>query len=315
MGPARPVLILAAALGSALFATPRLASQVQQQSQEELQKLRAEKLQKPVFQKAAWVKSYDQALELARKEDKPIFAFFTRSYAHCSPCENLENEVLAGSDFAEFGKSVVLFVHVTSNVAGEKHGNLHREKGFRTFPALAFLDADGTVLAVQRDLTVAGFASTAAKVEALLAARKAAAGGGGEADKSLLLAELELDRLDSAQITARARKLDLSKEEALRIDRKLVDNELAELQRQVRVLGREEVLRRFGELVRSGRRPNEQNAMQFWNMSLAFAAQAKDPQLAEQSFAELTSRAGKQERFKPAVENWEKLLAESKQKQ
>lgn len=52
-----------------------------QKSQEELTKLRDEKLANEVFQKANWIFDYDDALAAAKKDGKPIFAYFTRSYA------------------------------------------------------------------------------------------------------------------------------------------------------------------------------------------------------------------------------------------
>jgi len=39
------------------------------------------KLKKEFFTNASWTTDYDAALEQARKEAKPIFAYFTRSYA------------------------------------------------------------------------------------------------------------------------------------------------------------------------------------------------------------------------------------------
>ncbi len=53
----------------------------QDKSQEELTKLRAEKLAKPVFEKAPWLTDYDKAREQAKKENKLLFTYFTRSYA------------------------------------------------------------------------------------------------------------------------------------------------------------------------------------------------------------------------------------------
>ena len=58
-----------------------LPAQGTKKSQEELTKQRAEKLAKDVFKKAPWVADYDQAREQAKKENKLIFAYFTRSYA------------------------------------------------------------------------------------------------------------------------------------------------------------------------------------------------------------------------------------------
>jgi hypothetical protein len=54
----------------------------QNKSQEQLVELRKEKLAKEVFKKAPWVVDYDAARQEAKKTGKPIFAYFTRSYAH-----------------------------------------------------------------------------------------------------------------------------------------------------------------------------------------------------------------------------------------
>ena len=54
----------------------------QQKSQEELIQMRDEKLAKPVFKLANWNTDYDAVREEAKKSNKLIFAYFTRSYAH-----------------------------------------------------------------------------------------------------------------------------------------------------------------------------------------------------------------------------------------
>lgn len=54
----------------------------QNKTQEQLIELRKEKLAKAVFQKADWMLDYDAARAKAKAEQKPIFAYFTRSYAH-----------------------------------------------------------------------------------------------------------------------------------------------------------------------------------------------------------------------------------------
>ena len=57
------------------------AQQPQQKTQDDYIALRDEKLAKEVFQKAPWVKDYDEARAQAKSSGKPIFAYFTRSYA------------------------------------------------------------------------------------------------------------------------------------------------------------------------------------------------------------------------------------------
>ena len=50
-------------------------------SQDTLEARRDAKLASPFLKKAPWRTDYDEALRLARASKKPIFAFFTRSYA------------------------------------------------------------------------------------------------------------------------------------------------------------------------------------------------------------------------------------------
>ncbi len=73
-------------LGVGVLAAALLASATDAQrttkSQDELKQLRAEKLAKPVFQKADWMTDYDAARAKAKEEGKLLFAYFTRSYAH-----------------------------------------------------------------------------------------------------------------------------------------------------------------------------------------------------------------------------------------
>ncbi|MGE3173807.1 MAG: hypothetical protein AB7O97_14370 [Planctomycetota bacterium] len=72
----RPLLCVLAVLiaGAALPA--------QQADQPELQRRRAEKVQKEVFGRAPWKFDFDAARAAAKESGKLIFAYFTRSYAH-----------------------------------------------------------------------------------------------------------------------------------------------------------------------------------------------------------------------------------------
>lgn len=69
------VAVLAATL---LFAGSAVA---QGRSQDELKANKAEKLKKEFVTAAPWLTDYDKAREEAKKSDKLIFAYFTRSYA------------------------------------------------------------------------------------------------------------------------------------------------------------------------------------------------------------------------------------------
>ena len=59
---------LVVALGSAAFG-------------QSLEEKKEKKLASPFLKKAAWLTDYDKALEESKKTNKPIFGYFTRSYA------------------------------------------------------------------------------------------------------------------------------------------------------------------------------------------------------------------------------------------
>ncbi|GDY02865.1 hypothetical protein LBMAG49_21940 [Planctomycetota bacterium] len=64
--------------------SPKAASgaQPKQPTQEELIVMRDEKLALPVFKKANWTFDYDAARAESKQSGKPIFVYFSRSYAH-----------------------------------------------------------------------------------------------------------------------------------------------------------------------------------------------------------------------------------------
>ena len=70
----RPALLLAFLAG---LTSPALAEE-----DATLVQKRDEKLQAEWLKKAAWITDYDKALAEAKASGKPIFAYFTRSYAH-----------------------------------------------------------------------------------------------------------------------------------------------------------------------------------------------------------------------------------------
>ncbi|TAH38218.1 MAG: hypothetical protein EYC70_06240 [Planctomycetota bacterium] len=73
----KPVL-----LTLSLIAGVALAGGARAQDQADLVKKRDEKLAKPFVAHGGWITDYDQAREQAQKEGKPIFVYFTRSYAY-----------------------------------------------------------------------------------------------------------------------------------------------------------------------------------------------------------------------------------------
>jgi hypothetical protein len=57
------------------------ALQAQPPSQEQLKANLEAKLKAPFLAKAPWITDFDKARDESKKSGKPIFAYFTRSYA------------------------------------------------------------------------------------------------------------------------------------------------------------------------------------------------------------------------------------------
>ena len=272
-----------------LFACASLA---QAKTQEQLVALRDEKLGKRVFSLAEWSADFDAAMAGAAETGKPILAYFTRSYAQCGPCDTLESGMLSSPEFQALAKSVVLFVHVTSHVEGEHYPHLLREKGFVSFPSLAFMDADGRVMvrAPQRD--VASLAAVRARLGELADLRDLAAEGDEQASRRLFLCEIELDLLTAEQIHERRKKFELDEEEAERVEQALVDLEVRAMRSKGRQLGSDAAGKRLAEMARQGRAPSTDSAQFFWQMTLNWCAKIGDAELAQRAFDELEKLKG-----------------------
>ncbi len=80
MTPTR-IHVVAAALTAWLACAGVVDAQRPQPNTEELTRKRDEKLKLPFLAKAAWITDWDQAQAEAKKGDKLIFAYFTRSYS------------------------------------------------------------------------------------------------------------------------------------------------------------------------------------------------------------------------------------------
>ncbi len=66
----------------ALSAALLLGAAAAAMAQESMEEKRDKKLKSPFLTKASWILDYDKAREEAKKTGKPIFGYFTRSYAN-----------------------------------------------------------------------------------------------------------------------------------------------------------------------------------------------------------------------------------------
>jgi len=121
----------------------------------------------------------------------------------------LESRVLSTDEFKAFSKKVVPYLSVMTHIEGRKDDDLLTVYGFRGFPSLAFLDAEGNKIKDQRERTVKGFQATAdylglkAKVEA----------GDKSAAIPYFFAQMKLGDIDFKGAQKKVKTLKLSKEQ------------------------------------------------------------------------------------------------------
>lgn len=127
----------------------------------------------------------------------------------------------------------MLFLHNTSRIEGEKYDKLLSEKGFRGFPSLAFMDAEGEVLTSSMARKVTSFEQTAAALAQVAELSKADKEGKleGDAAAKFILASIDLGKMDLAEATRRrgAIKGPLSAASTGDLDAKMTDLEVTSI--------------------------------------------------------------------------------------
>lgn len=281
--------------------------------QDDMIRKRDEKLNESWVGKADWITDFDEAREVAKASGKPIFAYFTRSYSGCPYCYLLEASVFgedlvrAGweerlpdaetrakslKDFQEWSRNCVLFLHVTSRVEGDKYQKLASQRGSVGFPYLAFLDANGDLLAgrVARDVKSFEFSlNKALEVRKELddLARKSAAGD-KEAEKLLFFEKAELLHYSPPEARRAMEGLELSEDERKRAEGALV---VLEIREAISLLTPDEKTRiaagsRFAGMKRAGRLPLDPKKSEwryFYSFIMVYAESEKDAPLFEEA--------------------------------
>lgn len=210
---------------------------------------------------------------------------------------------------------MVLFLHNTSRVADEPYPTLLQDKGFRGFPSICFMDADGNVLA-KPGRSVQAFREGLESTKTLVALRAKGDKATAAEQKELFLAELKLDLVPAAEIQARADKLQLSDAEKAMVAGKIVDGEVAALMQKGRELGQDEVSKQMAAMAKAGKAPSPMMAGSFWMAVLGHASKQKDAELAQKAFDALEKRFAddKNPGLVRARKDWAKLLEEAKAK-
>ena len=173
---------------------------------------------------------------------------------------------------------MILFCHVTSKVDDEKYPKLLSEKGGTGFPFLAWLDADGNVVAKQGDRSVAGFQKTLASCQSFLALEKKAKDGDKSVAADLLMARIDMGQVNFDQAKeqmAALGKLDAGKQkqfEGLLLGLE-VDSMMASVRAQPQAV---EVGKKFAAMQAAGRIPTGKSARTFYSMIMTAMEADKD---------------------------------------
>jgi hypothetical protein len=253
------------------------------------EELLREKLKSPFLSKAPWILDYDKAREESGRTGKPILAYFTRSYAPCVPCSQLEGGELLTGEFSKLADRYVLFCHITSQAQGEKHQGLLAQMSGQGWPSVFFVDSEGNVLARHSGpLTSGGFDATGAKPRAFLELKSRAEKGDARAKIDFVLARLELGQLKPGEAEEKIRETGgaASAEQKKRLD-ELVAN--AEVEAILRVVKSEEAkiaaTKKCYERRKAGKPAPTVEPWQgaYWNLVLEAAESAKDVEVFEES--------------------------------
>jgi Thioredoxin-like len=279
---ARPYIAAALALCAAL-ATPAFA----QEDVKQLVASRDKKLASPFLRTAGWTTSFDEARASAKASGKLIFAYFTRSYAPCGPCLQLEQTVLARPEFVEYSKNVVLFCHISTHIPSEPHGSLFAEKGGTGFPSLMVLDEDGNVLARQRgERTLCAVRGVVDEARAFAAHILSSASSDPETRYACLLKQVELGHFAPDEARTKVKGLgSLPADRQTRLETAITAREFTlatiEIRNAPDDASRLQAAVRLVEMKKAGHIPSDGNALAFWDWVIAYAAHTRDPGLYE----------------------------------
>lgn len=169
-------------------------------------------------------------------------------------------------------------MHVTTRITDHPYDGLLKEKGFRGFPSLAFMDATGEVLAVQSDRTVEGFHKTQADVKAYANLKQRIDKGEKGLGVKLMKAEWDLGKLTWAEAKKKAEGFGkLSAKEKKQVTQIVLDAEVVERAMDTRDVEKfKAVYARFKQISGEGYVPGGKAERAFWFTMLEGSDKAND---------------------------------------
>jgi protein disulfide-isomerase len=106
--------------------------------------------------KAKWLQHYKDALDLAKKENKNLFLYFTGS-DWCENCIALDKNVFSKPEFAKWANKKFVLVEVDSphkkvlpDDVKEQNAALQKTYKIASWPTIYILDTDERTLAVKK---------------------------------------------------------------------------------------------------------------------------------------------------------------------
>lgn len=123
------------------------------QQQQSSQQNWAQSSQPPGSSQIQWHTNFNQAMQLAQKERKPIVLFFTGS-DWCGWCKKMHQEIFASSEFAQAAGNQFIFVEIDfprgrqlSPEMAQQNEMLKQKYGITGFPTVILLDSNGNFIA------------------------------------------------------------------------------------------------------------------------------------------------------------------------
>ena len=197
----------------------------------------------------------------------------------------------------KFAEGYVLFCHITTHVATDKHQDLLEQKGGQGFPHIVFLDGSGNVLAEHEDeRSGEAFAKTGEKAKSFLAVKAKADKGDKAAQVEYAIAQLELGQIKAAEAKERLKGHKLSKEQQAKLDGLASSAEVKEVLETVTQDKETQAAaaKKFVVMMKAGKAPpaDERNYQVYFILTMNYAEGEKDAALFEDCLKALKGRFG-----------------------
>lgn len=178
------------------------------------------------------------------------------------------------------GKKAVLFCHVTTRIDGRPDDDLLNQKGFRGFPSVAIMDAEGEIVKKGVGRSVAAMGSAIDAVSAYNAIKTKVASGEKGLDAKLFVASVRLGKIDADEAKEKLGKYKLSAANKKIVEGLIFDKEMDGWFSKARSRGLtpQEFFAKIYDAYKAGRRPSDSEESQntFWNFLLQGAEEAGD---------------------------------------